>query len=81
MVAVEDTGPGIPDEIKETIFHRFQRGGTQGYGEGLGLYIAGMLVERYGGQIWVEDRVEGRPYLGASLRFTLRRVAAGERDG
>ena len=37
MVAVEDTGPGIPDEIKETIFHRFQRGGTQGYGEGLGL--------------------------------------------
>ncbi len=81
VVAVEDTGPGIPDGMKEAIFHRLQKGGSQGYGEGLGLYIAGMLVERYGGQIWVEDRVEGRPYLGASFRFTLREVVVGERDG
>lgn len=72
MVAVEDTGHGIPDEEKEKVFHLFE----QGYGEGLGLYIVGMLVARYGGRIWVEDRVEGKPDLGASFRFTLREVVS-----
>ncbi|MDD3071987.1 MAG: HAMP domain-containing sensor histidine kinase, partial [Methanoculleus horonobensis] len=70
MVSVEDTGPGIPDEMKETVFDRFNRG----YGEGLGLYIVGTLVTRYGGRVWVEDRVEGHPDEGASFRFTLREV-------
>ena len=70
VVSVEDTGPGIPDEMKETVFDRFNRG----YGEGLGLYIVGTLVTRYGGRVWVEDRLRGRPDEGASFRFTLREV-------
>jgi len=37
----------------------------------LGLFIVRALVERYGGTIRVEDRVEGRPDLGAAFRFTL----------
>ncbi len=81
VVTVEDTGPGIPDEMKEAIFHRFSRGRNGGCGEGLGLYIVGMLIERYGGRIWVEDRVEGRPDLGAAFRFTLREVVHGGADG
>lgn len=74
VVTVEDTGPGIPDGIKEAVFHRFEQGKSQGCGDGLGLYIVGMLIERYGGRIWVEDRIPGRPDLGASFRFTLREV-------
>jgi two-component system sensor histidine kinase KdpD len=81
VVTVEDTGPGIPDEMKETVFDRFKQGREQGCGEGLGLYIVGMLIERYGGRIWVEDRVEGRPDLGASLKFTLREVVHTTADG
>ena len=81
MVTIEDTGPGIPDRMKETIFQRFQQGESQGCGEGLGLYIVAMLVERYGGRVWVEDRVEGRPDLGASFRFTLREVVHTGTDG
>jgi two-component system sensor histidine kinase KdpD len=76
VVSVEDTGPGVPDALKEAIFHRFEREKNQGTGKGFGLYIARMLVERYGGRIWVEDRVEGRPDLGAAFRFTLRIVEA-----
>ncbi len=76
VVSVEDTGPGVPDSLKEAIFHRFEREKNQGTGKGFGLYIARMLVERYGGRIWVEDRVEGRPDLGAAFRFTLRIVEA-----
>ncbi|MDV2482829.1 PAS domain-containing protein [Methanoculleus sp. Wushi-C6] len=69
VVSVEDTGPGIPDGMKEAIFDR-----SRGCGEGLGLYIVGMLVSRYGGRIWVEDRVPGFPEEGASFRFLLREV-------
>lgn len=76
VVSVEDTGPGVADGAKEAIFYRFDREKNQGSGKGLGLYIARMLVERYGGRIWVENRVEGRPDLGAAFRFTLRVVEA-----
>ena len=81
VVTVEDTGPGIPDAMKETVFRRSGQGMNRGCGEGLGLYIVGMLVERYGGRIRVEDRVKGRPDLGASVKFTLREVVHGKGDG
>ncbi|WP_317063889.1 sensor histidine kinase [Methanoculleus caldifontis] len=74
VVSVEDTGPGIPDAVKSGAFRRFGKGEGSLAGAGLGLYICRMLVERYGGRIWVEDRVEGRPDLGAAIRFTLRKV-------
>jgi PAS domain S-box-containing protein len=70
-VTVEDTGPGVPDDEKEEIFHRYEQQ-KRGVGEGLGLYLAQILVERYGGRIWVEDRAWGRPEEGAAFRFTLR---------
>ncbi|MDV2480710.1 PAS domain S-box protein [Methanoculleus sp. Wushi-C6] len=75
VVTVADTGPGVPDELKESIFHRFQRGRTRARGEGLGLYICRTLLERYGGRICVEDRVPGYPERGAAFRFTLKEVA------
>jgi signal transduction histidine kinase len=80
LVSVEDTGPGIPDPIKESIFHRFERGWVGGCGDGLGLFVVRTLVERYGGTIRVEDRVEGRPDLGAAFRFTLREFLSSGDD-
>ena len=74
LVSVEDTGPGIPDEIKEKLFHRFERGQTKASGQGLGLYICRTLIERYGGRIRVEDRVPGTTDAGAAFRFTLQKI-------
>ncbi len=81
IVTVADTGPGVPDEIKEEVFRRFERGKQKGRGEGLGLFIVKMLIERYGGRIWIEDRVSGRSEEGAAFRFTLHRASpfAGNR--
>lgn len=75
MVSIEDTGPGIPDAMKGNLFIRFQKGQGSLSGAGLGLYICRMLITRYGGRIWADDRVEGRPDLGAAIRFTLRKAA------
>jgi len=73
LVTVEDTGPGVPDDHKTEIFHRYEQH-KRGVGEGLGLYLVQILVERYGGKIWVDDRVPGRPECGAAFRFTLRKA-------
>ena len=72
-VSVEDTGPGVPDAVKPTLFTRFVRRTSARSGKGLGLYITRMLITRYGGRIWVEDRVPGHPECGAVFRFTLLR--------
>lgn len=74
LISVEDDGPGIPDEMKQHLFTRFSGGGGEKSGRGLGLYISRMLVSRYGGRIWADDRVGGRPGLGAAIRFTLRKA-------
>lgn len=69
--AISDTGIGVPLSKKEVIFEGF----TQAYssitrkygGTGLGLSICKNLVERQGGEIWVEDNPEG----GSIFKFML----------
>ncbi|WP_292519138.1 PAS domain S-box protein [Methanoculleus sp.] len=73
-VSVEDTGPGVPDVMKEAVFMRFGQSRSRKSGQGLGLYITRMLVERYGGRVRVDDRIPGRPECGAAFRFTLKRA-------
>jgi PAS domain S-box-containing protein len=74
-VAVEDTGPGIAAKVKPLIFNRFQRGESKASGKGLGLYLSRMLVERYGGCIWVEDRIPNHPEMGVSIKFKVKKAA------
>jgi signal transduction histidine kinase len=73
-VTIRDTGPGIPDSLKPVLFRKYQRGTTPKSGKGLGLYIVRILVERYGGRVWVEDAVPGSPAQGTAMKFTLNRV-------
>jgi signal transduction histidine kinase len=54
-IRVSDTGPGIPDDLRETIFDEFTRiedGGTM-KGHGLGLAIARRIARLLGGEIGV----------------------------
>jgi len=78
-VTVADTGRGVPDIRKEEIFHRYERK-QRGVGEGLGLYLVRILIDRYGGRIWVEDRVRGHPEEGAAFSFLLREGDGGRRS-
>lgn len=51
---VADNGPGIPDDQKTELFGHGKQG-LDSSGTGLGLYLARTLVERYDGDIRVED--------------------------
>ena len=66
-LTVDDAGPGIPDDLKESIFERFRTGGEGPVGTGIGLWIVARLAEIHGGRAWVEDRSGG----GASFRVII----------
>jgi signal transduction histidine kinase len=51
---IADYGKGVPPEIKGMIFQEGFRYGEMG-NTGLGLYIVKKTMERYGGQVSVED--------------------------
>lgn len=58
--AVCDTGCGVPDAEKKSIFHRFYRAEQSHTSKehfGLGLCIAREIVTAMGGTIWVEDAI------------------------
>lgn len=69
LMAVEDTGRGIPPEAQAQVFEKFfqvERGDTRvAGGTGLGLYISRMLVEAQGGRIGVSSEV------GKGSRFSI----------
>ena len=49
---LKDTGPGIPEQIKDALFEPFVSWGKE-HGTGLGLAIARKIVEDHGGDIGV----------------------------
>lgn len=55
--SVSDTGPGIPKGQRKKIFEPFTQGDSNLTGTGLGLSIASELVERMGGDIWLESQL------------------------
>ena len=53
LVTVDDDGPGIPVDRRESVFRPFESGSTGG--TGLGLTIARDIVRAHGGDIVLED--------------------------
>ncbi|MFP4343461.1 MAG: histidine kinase N-terminal 7TM domain-containing protein [Anaerolineales bacterium] len=67
VVSVQDSGPGIPDELRQRLFNKFATGQVEGRGSGLGLAFCRMAVEAHGGAIWVEETSQA----GTTFSFTL----------
>ncbi|MBO6132280.1 MAG: Spo0B domain-containing protein [Treponema sp.] len=55
LLIVQDSGPGIPKDIREAIFEKGFS--TKGKGRGLGLYHTKQLILSLGGEIFVESQV------------------------
>ena len=62
-ITVDDDGPGIPAEERETVFRPFHRldasRNVETGGVGLGLTIAREVVHGHGGEIFLEDSPMG----------------------
>jgi two-component system sensor histidine kinase KdpD len=74
LLVIEDDGPGVSAELRETIFEPFQQGPEAprySPGVGVGLTLVRRFVELHGGTVWVEDRDGG----GASFRVFLPGIA------
>jgi signal transduction histidine kinase len=71
IVTVADSGPGIPEELRESVFERFfqaEESTTRSFGgTGLGLSIVKDFVELHRGRVTIGSAPEG----GASLRVVL----------
>jgi signal transduction histidine kinase len=64
-VVVVDSGPGIPDEVKEKIFDPFFT--TRSMGTGLGLSISLQIAREHGGNLTARNLAQG----GAAFKLSL----------
>jgi len=65
LFSVEDSGPGVPDEIAAAIFEPFHS--TKSDGLGMGLAISKSIVESHGGTLWLDASGAG----GARFAFCI----------
>ena len=66
LIAVEDTGSGIPDDEAEHIFERFVKLDAFKEGLGLGLPLCRTLINRLGGNVLLD-----RTFKGPGSRFVI----------
>lgn len=67
VIEVRDSGPGVPDALRQSIFDPFFTTKDPGHGSGLGLSLAAAVARGMGGGIAVSNPPEG----GACFTMTL----------
>ena len=80
LIAVTDTGEGIPAEALPRVFERFYRADSTRQsstgGSGLGLAIVRAIIEAHHGVVWAENVSGG----GARIVFTLPLIKENSKD-
>ena len=81
-IEVADSGPGVDDGLRETIFERYRRGAGSAArpgGTGLGLAIVRDLVALHNGMVTLTDAPEGGALFVVDLPVSVDRAADGAR--
>jgi signal transduction histidine kinase len=74
VVEIADSGPGVPEEMKEQIFNPFVT--TKKSGVGLGLAIVSKIVDAHGGSL----KLVSEPGHGACFRVEFPAVTVSQSD-
>jgi len=82
VVSIADNGIGIPRKDQKRIFEKFYRADNAvkkvAEGNGLGLYLAKMIIEASGGELWFESNTSGTTFF-VSLPLAGSQAKAGEK--
>lgn len=77
LFAVQDEGPGIPEDEQDRLFKPFEKTSVRKIGgeksTGLGMVIIRKIVEAHQGRIWVESKVGEGTIISFSLPLTRKR--------
>ena len=66
---IADNGPGVEDDLKDAVFRRDETGlHEDGTGSGFGLFFVDTMMEKYGGDVTIEDSEAG----GAEFLFRFQ---------
>lgn len=71
IISFLDSGPGIPDKLKEKVFEPFFTSRKDGGGTGLGLYLCRKIIRSYQGQLSITDAPAGGTCFTITLPDTL----------
>jgi signal transduction histidine kinase len=74
---VQDSGPGLPPEVRDKLFEPFYTTKPPGFGTGLGLSISRTIMRGIGGRISADNTPEGME-MGAEFTLTFRRAPLTE---
>jgi PAS domain S-box-containing protein len=84
LLVVEDAGPGVPLELRGSIFEPFRQGNeviSHSPGVGIGLSLVTRFAELHSGRAWVEERDGGGASFHVYLPFGTPEELAGEKLG
>ncbi|RYD49556.1 MAG: HAMP domain-containing histidine kinase, partial [Sphingomonadales bacterium] len=62
-IVVRDDGAGVPEEMRERIFERFQRGHGERGGHGLGLALVRAIAQQHGLEVFCRDAGPGAEFV------------------
>lgn len=62
-IVVRDNGAGVPEEMRERVFERFQRGRGQKGGHGLGLALVRAIARQHGMEVYCRDAHPGAEFV------------------
>ncbi|WP_218623958.1 ATP-binding protein [Granulicella sp. dw_53] len=80
-ISIRDSGPGVPNSIRRTLFQPFVSAGKEN-GVGLGLTLAQHVAQEHGGEVKLEESIPGRTvftillYKQALQTFGARQASA-----
>jgi signal transduction histidine kinase len=79
-IAVDDSGPGIPEDARPLLLGRFERSGSADGGQGLGLAIVKAVAEAHGGAVSIETSSFGGCRVEVILPATLVETPVATED-
>lgn len=77
-LVIEDNGPGIPEEIRESLFDPYVS--SKAKGSGLGLAIVKRIVEEHSGSVWARDSHLGGAAMHLRLPINAQQTYRGNRS-